>query len=239
MSEQRVEAVERALSLLECFQRGRTALSLAELAESTGMYKSTILRLAASLERFGYLIRREDGRFRLGPATARLAELYRQGFDLERLIRPELVRLVQLTGETASFYIREGDARVCLYRENSTRAARHHLDEGALLPLDSGASGHVLRAFGEASDPGDESVRLAGYAVSLGERDPDLAAIAVPVTNPSGKLYGALAVSGIITRFNEENRSRMLETLRESATKLKAELSSGTDKAGRALRPAQ
>lgn len=228
MSEQRVEAVERALSLLECFQRGRTVLSLAELGEITGMYKSTILRLAASLERFGYLVRREDGRFRLGPATARLAELYRQGFDLERLIRPELVRLVQVTGETASFYIREADVRICLYRENSTRAARHHLDEGATLPLNSGASGHVLRAFGDESDPSEEAVRAAGYALSLGERDPDLAAIAVPVTNRAGKLYGALAVSGIVTRFTEENRRKMLEALGTSAARLKAELSPST-----------
>jgi DNA-binding IclR family transcriptional regulator len=224
VSEQRVEAVERALSLLECFREDRQTLSLAEMAEISGMYKSTILRLAASLERFGYLVRREDGVFRLGPAVQRLGAIYRLGFNLERLIRPELLRLVQLTGETASFYVRDGDARVCLYRENSTRAARHHLDEGALLTLATGASGHVLRAFGKNPDPAEAAVREAGYALSLGERDPDLAAIAMPVVDRKGTLYGALSVSGIITRFTEERRIPMLEALGESVARLKQRL---------------
>ena len=225
MSEQRVESVERALSLLECFQEDRQTLSLAELAEATGMYKSTILRLAASLERFGYLVRREDGVFRLGPAVQRLGAIYRLGFNLEQLIRPELLWLVQTTGETASFYVRDGNARICLYRENSPKAARHHLDEGAQLTLATGASGHVLRAFGRNPVPAEAQVQDAGYAISVGERDPDLAAIAMPVLDRKGTLYGALSVSGIITRFTEEQRIGILEALGESVARLKNRLS--------------
>lgn len=221
MGEQRVEAVERALSLLECFREDRRTLSLAELADATGMYKSTILRLAASLERFGYLVRREDGVFRLGPAAQRLGAVYRLGFDLERLIRPELLRLVQATGETASFYVRDGEARVCLYRENSPKAARHHLDEGTLLTLASGASGHVLRAFGSHPEAAEAAVRGAGYALSLGERDPDLAAIAMPVVDRKGTVHGALSVSGIITRFTAERRAAMLAALGEAVARLR------------------
>ena len=56
-TEQRVEAVERALSILDAFTAERPSLSLAELAERTGFYPSTILRLASSLARFGYMHR--------------------------------------------------------------------------------------------------------------------------------------------------------------------------------------
>ena len=223
MSEQRVESVERALALLECFDRDHPQLSLAELAARSDLYKSTILRLAASLERCGYLVRRPDGRFRIGPTPARLAAIYREAFDLQTLIRPELVRLVERTGETASFYVRDGSVRVCLYRENSKRSARHHLDEGVTFPLDSGATGHVLRAFGEPRDPRDERWRSAGHAVSLGERDPDLAAIAVPVLGPDGRLYGALSVSGIVTRFSDDRRQGFIEALEDSAAKLRTD----------------
>ena len=81
MSEDRVEAVERALTILEAFREGEEALSLAALAEKTGFYKSTILRLAASLERFGYLARTPTGLYRLGPSLWRLGSLYRRSFD--------------------------------------------------------------------------------------------------------------------------------------------------------------
>lgn len=225
MSEQKVEAVERALSLLDCFDRTHTSLSLAELADKSGMYKSTILRLAASLERYGYLVRRDDGRFRIGPTPGRLSAIYREGFDLEQFIRPELARLLHQTGETASFYVREGNTRVCLYRENSRRAARHHLEEGATLPIDSGASGHILRAFGQPHRPEDEAWRKAGYAVSMGERDPDLAAIAAPLLSVDGQLHGAVAISGIITRFGDDNRTLLLQALKECVGRIRQELS--------------
>lgn len=219
MAKQGVEAVERALLLLDSFNQQRRTLTLTELAKATGMYKSTVLRLAASLERFHYLTRREDGQFAIGQAVWRLGLLYRQSCDLEPMIRPELIKLVEATRETASFYVREGDVRVCLYRENSRRAARHHLDEGVALPLESGASGHVLRAFG-LLDPQERTVREEGYAVSLGERDPDLAAIAVPLLDGAGNFRGALSISGIITRFTPEKRAVMLKALKEAATRL-------------------
>jgi hypothetical protein len=73
---------------------------------------------------------------------------------------------------------------------------------------------HVLRAFGKDSAPAESQVREAGYAISLGERDPDIAAIAIPVLDRKGTLYGALSVSGIITRFTEERRSATLQACR-------------------------
>jgi DNA-binding IclR family transcriptional regulator len=118
MSNDKVEAVERALAVLEAFHTERP-MTLGEIAAATGFYKSTILRLAASLERFGYLVREKSGAFRLGPALWRLGSIYRGGFDLGEAIRPELRRLAETTGETASFYIREGRSRVCLFRRNS------------------------------------------------------------------------------------------------------------------------
>ena len=53
-----VSAVERALAVLSAFRRGDGALSLAELAERTGLVKSTIMRLAVSLQRYRLLARR-------------------------------------------------------------------------------------------------------------------------------------------------------------------------------------
>ena len=112
MAQDRVEAVERALSILEAFGETRAELTLTEIAEETGLYKSTILRLAASLGRYGYLVRDDRGLFRLGPGLWRLGSSYRRNFDLDEFIRPVLRGLVNETGETASFSVRDGDERV-------------------------------------------------------------------------------------------------------------------------------
>jgi DNA-binding IclR family transcriptional regulator len=221
MSNDRVEAVERALAVLNAFHADRPAMTLGEIASATGFYKSTILRLAGSLERLGYLVRDDGGVFRLGPALWRLGSIYRAGFDLGDAVRPELRRLVEETGETASFYVRRGQIRVCLFRHNSPQAARHHLDEGAELPLTAGASAHVLVACSDGKGAKAKAVKARGYAVSLGECDPQVAAVAVPVFDLAGAFRGALAVSGLIGRFQEKQRRFALAQLSAAAERLR------------------
>ncbi|MEW6451546.1 MAG: IclR family transcriptional regulator [Pseudomonadota bacterium] len=226
MSGQKVEAVERALAILGAFATGKPGLSLAELAAATGFYKSTILRLAGSLEGNGYLLRDAGGEFRLGPTLGRLGALYRTGFNLEDVIRPELRRVVEATGETASFYVRQGDVRICLFRENSPHSARHHLDEGVQLPLSAGASAHVLLAYSDAKrTKSKKSVLERGHYVSLGERDAHVAAVSVPVFDAGEHFRGALAASGLISRFNEKKRQQALSELRAAAQRLRSVLS--------------
>lgn len=220
-----VEAVDRALKILECFDEQAQEITLAELSRQTEFYKSTILRLAVSLERFGYLIRGESGRFRLGPATWRLGSCYRQGFDLSNLLRPELKTLCEETHETASFYIREGDSRICLYRVEPSRSIRHSIVEGASMPLNRGASGKVLSAFSDENSEHFAEVRAGGYAVSLGERDPEVAAVSVPLFSKSGRLVGALSVSGLITRFEESVHETFISALKASSQRLSDQIS--------------
>jgi DNA-binding IclR family transcriptional regulator len=223
-----VDAVERALSILGAFTADDTELTLAQLAVRTGLYKSTILRLAVSLERFGFLVRGEQAMYRLGPALWRLGSIYRNNLDLGAAIRPELRRLVETTGETASFYVRDKDARICLFRHNSLHAARHHLDEGTHLSMTTGASAHVLLAFdspkGSKLGTKTRAVRDLGYAISLGERDPDVAAVAVPLFDGATHFRGALSISGLINRFGEKQRQAALKELAVSAKRLAAVL---------------
>ena len=216
----RVEAVERALTILDAFDEDRVRLTLAEIAQRTGLYPSTILRLAGSLARFGYLHRDDDGRFRLGPTPLRLGHLYRQTFDLTDYVRPALARLSETTGETAAFYVRDGDKRICLYRHHATRMIRHHLEEGARLPLDRGAGGRVLLAFTGATDPDSASIRASGFCVSLGERDPETAAIAAPVYGANDVFLGALGIVGLRSRFEGERISILREALCAEASTL-------------------
>ena len=219
-----VDAVDRALTILDCFGPESQDLSLAELARATGLYKSTILRLATSLEGFGYVVRGEDGRFRLGPSTWRLGATYRLGFDLSAVMRAELKRLSDATQETASYYIREGDRRICLFRAEPPRSIRHSIVEGAPMPLDLGASGKILLAFSETPNPDLAEIRENGYAVSQGERDPEVAAVAVPVLSGSGRLLGALSVSGLVTRFTDDRLPDLVAALRASQNNLAGQL---------------
>ena len=223
-AEHRVEAVERALTILEAFADGEPAFTLAALARRTGLNPSTILRLSGSLVRFGHLRRGENGLFRLGPTTLRLGVRYRDSFALADHVRPALARLAGETRETAAFYVREGGQRTCLFRHQACRPVRHHVEEGARLPLDKGASAHVLVAF-DAAAQGQASLRARGYVVSLGERDPESAGIAAPVFGPDGQLVGALGIAGLLSRLKNADLDALGRTVADEAARITSELS--------------
>lgn len=221
----KVEAVERALSILSAFTRERPFLTLAELARRTSLNPSTILRLAGSLIRFGYLQRGADGQFRLGSMPLRLGVIYRETFVLGDYVRPVLARLTKETQETSFFHIREGSRRVCLFRHESSASMRHHVEEGDSLPIDRGASAHLLMAYSEeAQTPQYRAIREQGYAISQGERDPETAAVAAPVFGPEGRLIGAMGIAGPVTRLQRSDLQVLAQVVLEAARKLTEEL---------------
>lgn len=112
-------AVDRALFVLSVFREGDTALGLAELAHRSGLYKSTLLRLLASLEHARLVQRLPDGRYGLGPEVARLNAVYAASFSLEQVVVPALRELVRDTRESAAFHVEQGEHRLCLYRVDS------------------------------------------------------------------------------------------------------------------------
>ena len=149
-----VVAVTRALRLLEAFGMDDAFLTLAELSRRTGMHKTTALRLARTLAAEHYLVQREDGAWRLGRAAGWLGACYQATFDVHDLVEPVLRELTVQTGESASFYVREGHLRTCLARVDGPRTIRHHVRVGLGLPLDRGAPGRVILAFsGEPGEP--------------------------------------------------------------------------------------
>ncbi|WP_108516971.1 IclR family transcriptional regulator [Bradyrhizobium algeriense] len=220
MSKTGVDAVRRALAILKSFNAERSAITLTQIAEMTDLYKSTVLRLASSLEADGFLVRGTDRLFRPGPELWRLGALYQRGLDLGEVIRPSLRRLVEATGETASFYVADGDERICLYRVNSPRSVRHHLEEGQRLPIDRGAAGRILTAYREPTNVEGKKIRDKGFYVSIGERDPEVAAAAVPLMDVHGKLRGALSLSAIRTRFDADARKSAIDALKSEAKAL-------------------
>lgn len=219
-----VAAVDRALSILSAFDAASPTLTLAELARRTRLYKSTLLRLAASLERASYLRRLGDGSFSLGPALLKLGELYQESFDLEQHVMPVLRALSEQTGESASFYVREGDVRICLYRVNSTaHRVLHYVTPGTTLALNTGASGRILMAFTEPSLVGYEAERRELVAVSHTDRKSDTAAIASPVFGLRG-FIGSLSLAGPTFRFTDDAIAQMSSVVRSRAKELSVAL---------------
>ncbi len=213
-------AVDRAISLLAAFQPGDQALSVTALAERTRLYKSTVLRLLASLAQGRLVQRTADGQWALGPEVARLAALYTASFSLESVVLPEMQALMRRTQESVSFHVRQGEQRLVLYRVDSPHLLRDHVRAGEVLPLDRGAGGRVLMACAGAPGPLNEKVRRDGFVQVVGDRVPGLAGLSAPVWNAAGELVGALTLTVPEARL----QAGFADDVRASARRLSARL---------------
>ncbi|WP_116386203.1 IclR family transcriptional regulator [Cupriavidus taiwanensis] len=196
-------SVDRALSLLDVFTPQSASLSLTEIAKQTRLYKSTVLRLLASLQHKGYVQRKTDGTYCLGPQIARLYAIYASSFSLEEIVMPALRELTEQTKESAAFYVRQKEFRLCLYRVDSPQLVRDHIRAGEILPIDRGAGGRVLLAYSGAQGEIYDRIRKDGIAMLVGDRVPELSGISAPVFNAARELAGAVTLTMPTSRYSE------------------------------------
>lgn len=224
-----VAAVDRAFEILNAFRTDKPILTLAEISKSTGLYKSTILRLMGSLEKYGFIWQRADGTYQLGAGTLALAGVFQEAFDLRQYVEPVLEELVRESGESASFFIRDGDHQVCLFRLDGRQTVRDYsLRLGDRRELNRGAASTVLRTFDGSAF---RTLRRDEVAVvSVGSVDPEMGAIGVPVFGSGHRLLGALTLSGPSTRFTDEHVARLRQIAIDAAIGLSASLGETRDR---------
>ena len=226
-----VIAVTRALQILEAFRIGERHLSLAEISRRTRLHNTTVLRLARTLALSGYMVQREEGEWRLGPATGWLGARYQAGFDINNVVEPTLRELSQSTQESASFYVREGEERACIARVEGPQSVRHHVRIGMRLPLNLGAPGRVILAFSGESGAVYEDIRRRGFHISMGERESQVSSVAAPVFGLNWRLLGSMCISGPSSRLDKAQLEAHARTVMDAANRLSYALAGETSKA--------
>lgn len=220
MRNEGVKSVERALSILVAFREGERELPLREIAARTKLNKATVLRLICSLERHGFMLRLGDGKYALGPAPFHIGRVYQRSFHLADHVMPILRDIVQNTAESAAFYIRNGDRRICLHKVESSEAMLHvAFREGDALPLD-GSSGPVLRAFANEEGEDMAQIRADYYNVSMGQRHPEITSLACPVFRTGQEIAGSLSMSGPTSHYAGDRQASFLAELLDGAIRL-------------------
>ncbi|GAB2823953.1 IclR family transcriptional regulator [Streptomyces daliensis] len=227
----------RALDLLALFDESHRTRSVRELVDASGLAKSTVVRLVATLEERGLLWVQSDGRLTPGAGLLRWAALAQEAWRLP-LEAVECLRVlsVESGGESSRIYVRQGTSRVCVAQHEGTQQLRHVVRIGEEMPLWAGASGHVLLsgctdaflrrvAKGAGQDPEvlAERARLAaerGWAASDGERERSVAAVAARVTDDQGRVAAAVSLGGPSSRFTAEHIEAFLPVLTKAAREL-------------------
>jgi IclR family acetate operon transcriptional repressor len=242
-----VGSVARAAQLLDVLAASDAGVGVNELARRIGVNASTASRLLATLQEAGLVTRTEGGPYRLGLKLVTLSERVLAGLDVRGLARPLLARLAGETGETATLSLPgEGEAITVDFVPSPSsvvsmaRVGRpsvpHATAAGKVMLAFTGTSARgPLTAFTERTitDPAVLNAELAGvlergWAEAVGEREPDLAALAAPVFGRGGALAAILGVQGPVSRLPGPTRRALREPLLAAASTLSTALGGAT-----------
>jgi DNA-binding IclR family transcriptional regulator len=127
--------------------------------------------------------------------------------------------VVAQCGETASFYVRRGEQRLCLFRVESPHLLRLHMHQGDMLPMDSSATAQILRIYGTQPIPA-YAATIELPVQTVGVTDPDTGSLAMPVFGVCGMLAGALTVAAPSTRLTQERVEIIAGAMKVAATEL-------------------
>lgn len=245
-----VQALTRALMILNILAQHEDGLNLTEVARTAGLAPSTAHRLLTTLQQERFVrFDRELTRWLVGIQAFTVGNAFLHSRDVARAARPYLQRLMEETRETANLAVEDEGMAVYFGQVQSRQVMRAIAKPGGRVFMHGSALGKAILAAlppNEAAkitqhrglpvftprtidDPRRllrhlEEVRRQGFAVDDEEYAVGLRCVAAAVLDEDGAPLGAVSVSGPTVRVTPERVPELGAAVRRVADELTAEL---------------
>jgi IclR family transcriptional regulator, acetate operon repressor len=260
-----VQAVDRAVAILRCFDARRPDLGISEIARMTGLSTSTTHRLLVAMQS-NRLVRQTAGRrYGLGPLLVQLARSGAVPTTLRDAALPLMRALRDEIDETVAVHelLPTGERAVVDQVESRQVLRRTYTDIGVPIDLPHGAPGKAILAMlpperqewwltrpiaavtpRTVTDPDVLRAQLAvirtrGWSESHAERNRGIRAVAAPVFDHTGHAIGALGTSVPDVRMDDRRAEHLGMRVREVAWELSETLGATADAIARTVAAAR
>jgi DNA-binding IclR family transcriptional regulator len=240
-----IQAVDRALRILTVLQGGRR-MSLGEIATALELAPSTVHGLVRTLLAHGMVQQEIDsGRYRLGPATLRLGNVYLDTLELRSRVAIWAEVLARRTGCAVRTGVLLFDEVVVVAHEPRPDGTRQMPEVGIVIPAHASALGKALLAFAPDYKPDDtlrsmtgetvtdaatltaqlDQIRATGIANEVEEAVLGECASAAAVFDATGEAAGAIGLIVPAARWPLDPEA--IDALRDTARTVSRELGAG------------
>lgn len=245
-----IRAVDRAFDIIDAVAAANGHLGVDQLVAATGLPKTTVFRVLATLCARRFLERDEATQtYRLGMGALVIGSRALGDLDLRRAARSHLEQLMAATGETVHLSILSNDSALCIDKIDASRSMRMASFVGFLDPLHCSGVGKALLAFQDdavraqlldrmrlerhtlhtiTDRQGLEAqiaeIRARGIAIDDEEIEEGLRCIAAPIRDHSGGVIAAISISGPITRVSAANLDGLVTAVADCARTISREL---------------
>ncbi|OFW57951.1 MAG: hypothetical protein A2133_07640 [Actinobacteria bacterium RBG_16_64_13] len=233
--------------MLGLFDEKHREWTLDQLAEASGLPRTTAHRMARTLEDARYLVLEPDtNRYHLGPAM--LAGMYLSaGFaELVKVTRPYLEGLAEETGESVTLAVEVDGVAVGVDKVATSRPFQPSMALGTIIGDLANSSGKIFCAYKSPeerrrilaaahpqltqftiTDPEKlaeelDRVRRDGIAFDIEERTLGICGVSAGVRDQAGALIASISVVLPTGRFGPAERTRHAEAVRSCSARLSA-----------------
>ena len=221
-----VPAVEQACRIIFSLAANNASqMGLTEISSQVGIHKSKAYSILQTMQGFGLVQKKGDRKgYALGPALIALSRKVLDDLNAPRLAEPVLEELALKLCCTATFGLIAGNKVYVVAKHEGGVDVGVTLRTGHRFPLTYGSHGKAIAAFlpeverelllqspklyfhgvTDNFDPQRlqlemKQCRLEGFALDLGEMNPGLNSVAVPVFGPAKAPIGYIALVGVFS----------------------------------------
>jgi len=225
-----IQAVDKALDLLEQFNGDRDELGVTELSNRLNLHKNNVFRLLATLETKGYIEQNKaTENYRLGVKSLELGQAFIKQLGFVRPLKPFLEEIVEKCNETAYLGIIRQNSAMYLDAEEANQIVKVANRIGSRLPIHCTAIGKAQVAYTSEEEleklgildnmerftPNTivdkakfmknlKEVAKRGYALDNEEYDLGVSCVGVPLRDYTGRVVGGISVSGPSYRMTDK-----------------------------------
>jgi IclR family KDG regulon transcriptional repressor len=246
----RIQVLDRAAQIMDCFGFDHKQLSVSEIGSRTGLHKSTTHRILMALE-YNQLIKQnpETGKYHLGIKLFKLGNQAVLQFDLRDSCRPHLIRLMDKTRETVHFAVLDGNQVLYLDKVEGPYALRMPSRVGRHITTYCTSLGKAMLSCLEETDvkrllqsqpfkvftPNTfrsldllladlRATRRRGYSIDDEEIEIGLRCVGAPIYDHTMRMVGAISVAAPSARLTTQKLPAFGRMVLEAAEEISKEL---------------
>jgi DNA-binding IclR family transcriptional regulator len=242
MTDNSVQSIDRALDILETLSEASNGLGVSQIAQRTGLHKSTVHRLLSTLTGRGYAEKNPEGLYRIGMKPIEIVSVHINSLELHTEAWPYVAQITRELGLTSHLGVLEGDQVIYIERMDMYSGIKLYSQIGIRVPAYCSSLGKCLLSnfSKEALDSIMENcsfdkftehtidtlekfhkemkkVRKQGWAMDDREFDRNNRCIGAPIYDYRGEIIAAISASGTPHELSKERIPEVAEYVQEKA----------------------
>lgn len=241
----RVQSIDRAVAILECFNEEKKELRLSEISEKLGLNKSTAHGIITTLKYHGFISQDEETqKYKLGIRFIEFGDLVTNSLNIRNAALPVIDEVCCKIEETVHVATLDGLDIVWIEKQECTKSIKTSTKIGARLPAYTTADGKIILCYLDKDKIRNylpkripkftsntitgrvelikklEEAKKNGYLIDNEEFVEGIKCVAAPIFDHEGNVRFSLSTTGPAFRMTDEKIEELIVIIKEAANEI-------------------